>query len=60
MPKLDMVTLALLATVKTATPVELAAMKIGVEGKVVVPWTERVAIGLLLPIPTKPLALTVR
>jgi hypothetical protein len=54
------VTLALLATVKALTPVEEATTKMLVVGKVDVPWTDRVAMGELEPMPTKPLALTVK
>ena len=59
-PKEEKVEEPLLATVNWATPVEEETMKIGVAGRVEVPWTERVAIGEEEPIPTRPLALTVR
>ena len=58
--KEDKVTLALLATVKEATPVEEATTKILVAGKVEVPWTTKVAMGLDEPTPTSPLALTTK
>ena len=59
-PKEDKVVEPLLATVNWDTPEEEAAIKIAVLGRVEVPWTDRVAIGEEEPMPTKPLALTVR
>ncbi len=59
-PKEERVMLALLATVKAETPVEEAATKILVAGKVDVPCTDRVAMGVEEPTPTKPLALTTK
>ena len=50
----------MLATVSKATPVEEATMKGLMAGRVEVPCTERVAMGEEEPMPTKPLALTVR
>jgi hypothetical protein len=52
--------LPLLATVNREAPVEEATTKTLVVGKVLVPWTDRVAVGELEPMPTKPLALTVK
>ena len=59
-PKLLKVELPLLATVNWETPVEEATTKMLMAGRVLVPWTLRVAIGEEEPIPTKPLALTTR
>ena len=59
-PKLEKVEEPLLATVNWAVPLEEATLKMSVVGRVEVPWTERVATGVLEPMPTKPLALTVR
>ena len=59
-PKDERVVEPLPATVNWETPEELATTKMLVAGRVEVPWTDRVAMGVLLPTPTKPLALTVK
>jgi hypothetical protein len=50
----------LLAMVNWEAPEEEATTKMLVAGKVEVPWTERVAMGEEEPMPTRPLALTVK
>ena len=59
-PKEDKVVEPLAATVRRLTPVEDAMVKTLTEGRVEVPWTDRVAMGEELPMPTRPLALTVK
>lgn len=59
-PRELMVVEPLAPTVNSELPVEEEITKTLVVGKVEVPWTDRVAMGLDDPTPTKPLALTVK
>ena len=59
-PKDDRVVEPLEAMVSREEPVEELTVKTLVVGRVDVPWTDRVAMGELLPTPTRPLALTVK
>ena len=56
----DRVVEPLEAMVKAETPEDEATLRISVVGRVEVPWTDRVATGVEEPMPTKPLALTVK
>ena len=59
-PKEATVVEPLLATTNCTAPVELATVKMLVEGRVDVPWTYKVEVGAEVPTPTKPLALTAK